>query len=230
VSVVGGGIIGLSIAWECARRGHRVTVHDPDPGGGASHVAAGMLAPVGESYFGERELTELLLECARRWPGYAAELAAATGHELGHRTEGTLQVGLTADDLAQLRRLWAYQRELGAEVVALDGDALREREPLLHPRARGVLVASDHQVDPRRVVAALRELVPVRQGGGAGAVRPGRRRGGAGRGLRQRHAGRAAGAPGAGGGAAAARPGRAETRHPGVRRRPPRIPGAPPRR
>ncbi|MEU8077478.1 glycine oxidase ThiO [Catellatospora citrea] len=163
VSVVGGGIIGLSIAWACARRGHAVTVHDPAPGRGASHVAAGMLAPVGESYFGERELTALLLECARRWPEYAAELAGATGHELGHRTEGTLQVGLTADDLAQLRRLWTYQRELGAEVVALDGDKLREREPLLHPRARGVLVESDHQVDPRRVVAALCELVPVRR-------------------------------------------------------------------
>lgn len=163
VSVVGGGIIGLSIAWECARRGHDVTVYDPDPGRGASHVAAGMLAPVGESYFGERELTELLLECARRWPAYAAELAAATGHELGHRTEGTLQVGLTADDLAELRRLWTHQRELGAEVIALDGDGLREREPLLNPRARGVLVESDHQVDPRRVVAALRELVPVRR-------------------------------------------------------------------
>ncbi|GAA1618201.1 glycine oxidase ThiO [Catellatospora bangladeshensis] len=163
VSVVGGGIIGLSIAWECARRGHDVTVYDPDPGRGASHVAAGMLAPVGESYFGERELTELLLECARRWPAYAAELAAATGHDLGHRTEGTLQVGLTADDLAELRRLWTYQRELGADVLALDGDGLREREPLLNPRARGVLVASDHQVDPRRVVAALRELVPVRR-------------------------------------------------------------------
>ncbi|MEV4414183.1 glycine oxidase ThiO [Catellatospora sp. NPDC049609] len=163
VSVVGGGIIGLSIAWECARRGHDVTVYDPAPGRGASHVAAGMLAPVGESYFGERELTELLLECARRWPAYAAELSAASGRELGHRTEGTLQVGLTADDLAELRRLWTHQRALGAEVIALDGDRLRELEPLLHPRARGVLVESDHQVDPRRVVAALRELVPIRR-------------------------------------------------------------------
>ncbi|GHJ46129.1 glycine oxidase ThiO [Catellatospora sp. TT07R-123] len=163
VSVVGGGIIGLSIAWECARRGHEVTVYDPDPGSGASHVAAGMLAPVGESYFGEQELTELLLESARRWPAYARELAAASGHELGHRTEGTLQVGLTADDLAQLRRLWTHQRELGTPVVTLDSDQLREREPLLHPRARGVLVESDHQIDPRKVVAALRSLVPVRR-------------------------------------------------------------------
>nr|BFE76620.1 hypothetical protein GCM10020092_099210 [Actinoplanes digitatis] len=44
VVVVGGGIIGLSIAWRCAQRGLAVTVHDDGGDGGAWYAAAGMLA------------------------------------------------------------------------------------------------------------------------------------------------------------------------------------------
>ncbi|WBB55100.1 glycine oxidase ThiO [Verrucosispora sp. WMMD573] len=157
VAVVGGGPIGWAVAWRCAARGLRVVVHDPAPGSGASQVAAGMLAPVAEAYFGERELTALLTESAGRWPGFAAELTEVTGTDIGYRTEGTLMVGLTTDDLAEARRLWAYQQELGLPVTPLRPSPLREREPALAPRVRGgALAATDHQVDPRRLVPALR--------------------------------------------------------------------------
>nr|WP_240742046.1 glycine oxidase ThiO [Micromonospora zingiberis] len=157
VAIVGAGPIGLAIAWRCAARGLRVVVHDPAPGSGASYVAAGMLAPVAEAYFGEHELTGLLTESARRWPGFAAELTEATGVDIGYRTEGTLMVGLTADDLAEARRLWAYQQGLGLPVTPLRPSQLRDYEPALAPRVRGgALAATDHQVDPRRLVPALR--------------------------------------------------------------------------
>ncbi|MEH0937057.1 glycine oxidase ThiO [Micromonospora psammae] len=157
VAVVGAGPVGLAIAWRCAARGLRVVVHDPAPGSGASHVAAGMLSPVAEAYFGEHELTGLLAESAARWPGFAAELAEAAGTDLGYRTEGTLVVGLTGDDLAEAGRLWSYQQGLGLPITPLRPSQLREREPALAPRVRGGAVApGDHQVDPRRLVAALR--------------------------------------------------------------------------
>lgn len=157
VAVVGAGPVGLAIAWRCAQRGLRVSVHDPAPGSGASRVAAGMLAPVAEAYFGERELTELLTESAARWPGFAAELAGAASADLGYRTDGTLVVGLTADDLAEARRLWSYQQGLGLPITPLRPSPLRDREPALAPRVRGgALAPGDHQVDPRRLVAALR--------------------------------------------------------------------------
>jgi glycine oxidase len=152
VSVIGAGIIGLTIAWECGRRGHEVVVDDPSPGSGASSVAAGMLAPVGEAYFGEPELTALLVEAASRWPSFVREL----GEDVGYRTEGTLQIGLTADDMRELSRLWEFQRSLGFEVEKITP---RELEPLVHARARGVLARSDHQVDPQRVVRALLKRV-----------------------------------------------------------------------
>jgi glycine oxidase len=157
VAVVGGGVIGLAVAWRCARRGLRVRVHDPAPGQGASYASAGMLAPVSEAYFGEAELTGLLVESANRWPGWAAELTADSGVEIGYRAEGTLIVALTGDDMAVVERLRAYQAGLGLPIISQRPAQLREREPLLSPRLRGGAYApDDRQVDPRRLVAALR--------------------------------------------------------------------------
>jgi glycine oxidase len=156
VVVVGGGVIGLSIAWRLAQQGLGVSVVDERPGGGASSVAAGMLAPVTEVHYGEEDQLALALASARAWPGFAAALEAVTGAAVGYRTVGTLLVGLDADDTAVLDELFAFQRRLGLDVERLRGRACRELEPLLAPRVRGGLHApGDHQVDPRCVVAAL---------------------------------------------------------------------------
>jgi glycine oxidase len=154
VAVVGGGVIGLSVAWRCAQRGMSVTVYDPRPGSGASSVAAGMLAPVSEAYFGEPDLTALMVASAGLWPGFAAELAEHG--DIGYRTDGTLVVALTADDLAAASRLWRYQASLGLPVTELSSGEMREAEPVLHPRIRRGARVEDHQADPRRLVAVLR--------------------------------------------------------------------------
>lgn len=156
VAVVGGGVIGLSIAWRCAQRGLRVTVFDPEPGSGASSAAAGMLAPVTEAHFGEEPLLRLALDSARRWPGFAAELAEATGDDLGYRTDGTLLVAYSDDDLAEIQRLHRFYGSLGLAASRLTGGEARALVPLLTPRIRGGMVAAgDHQVDPRRLSRAL---------------------------------------------------------------------------
>lgn len=160
VIVIGGGLIGLAAAWRAARAGLEVTVLDDTPGGGASHVAAGMLAPVTEVTYGEDRLLQLTIASARRWPAFAAELEETTGEEVGYRADGTLLVGLDADDVRVLADLHAFQRDLGLDVERLRSRACRDREPLLSPRVRGGLLAGDdHQVDPRRVVAALLRAV-----------------------------------------------------------------------
>jgi glycine oxidase len=143
-AVVGGGIIGLSIAWRLVRRGVDVTVYDTGTSG-AWWVAAGMLAAGGESVFEVPALGTLLAESARRWPGFAADL----GGDLGYDDAGTLSVALTGDDVAEAGRAWGRR--------GLTPTALRELEPALSPRVRaGVHAPDDRQVDPRLVVAALR--------------------------------------------------------------------------
>jgi glycine oxidase len=156
VLVVGGGIIGLVTAWRAAQRGLATAVADPSPGGGAAHVAAGMLAAVTELQYGEQTLLDLNLASAARYPDFVAELTEATGLDTGYRTCGTLAVALDADDRARLRELHAFQTSLGLESTWLSGRECRRLEPLLAPGVRGGLrVDGDHQVDPRRLAAAL---------------------------------------------------------------------------
>ncbi|MFH8555270.1 MULTISPECIES: glycine oxidase ThiO [Streptomyces] len=156
VLVIGGGIIGLVTAWRAAGRGLRTAVVDPAPGGGAAHIAAGMLAAVTELHYGEQTLLGLNLASARRYPDFTAELEEASGRRIGYRRCGTLAVALDADDRALLRELHALQLRSGLDSEWLTGRECRRLEPMLAPGVRGGLrVDGDHQVDPRRLAGAL---------------------------------------------------------------------------
>ncbi|WP_329024472.1 MULTISPECIES: glycine oxidase ThiO [unclassified Streptomyces] len=156
VLVIGGGIIGLVTAWRAAQRGLSTALADPEPGGGAAGVAAGMLAAVTELHYGEETLLGLNLASAERYPAFTAELEEASGRDIGFRACGTLAVALDADDRAHLRELHELQRRSGLESEWLTGRECRRLEPMLAPGVRGGLrVDGDHQVDPRRLAAAL---------------------------------------------------------------------------
>ncbi|MEV0268468.1 glycine oxidase ThiO [Hamadaea sp. NPDC050747] len=165
VAVVGAGPIGLACAWRLARRGHAVTVHS-DGAPGAWHAAAGMLAPVAEAAFGEHRLTELLVASVQAWPAFAAELG-----DVGYARSGSLLVGVTAADQAEIARYRSYQDSLGLPVEALSAGELRQREPALHPGVRtGAHTEIDAQVDPRRLVERLTSAVRAAGAAWAGKV------------------------------------------------------------
>jgi len=167
VIVVGGGVIGTAIAWRAASSGLAVTLIDPGGDGRgtgdprtedkASLVAAGMLGPVSESVFGEQDLLNLNLHAIDRFPGFNRELEAATGHDTGLRTEGTLAVAYDSGDLAALDRLTDFRHSIGLKAERLDARECRKLEPFLAPGTRGgVLATGDLSVDNRRYLAALR--------------------------------------------------------------------------
>ena len=169
--VVGGGVIGLSCAWRLAQRGARVALLERgEPGAGATRVAAGMLAPVGELSFGEPQLLELTLAAARLYPQFVAELEAASGRPTGYARLGALHVALDRDEAAQLRRVHDLQRSLELEAEWLSPRRCRELEPGLTPSLHGgVLAAGEAAVDPRALseallAAAVAEGVEVRTG------------------------------------------------------------------
>jgi glycine oxidase len=160
VLVVGGGIVGLAVAWRAAGRGMSVTLLERDLSGrGASHVAAGMLAPVSEVEFGHagRRVLELGLRSAAMWPAFAAELQqAAQGSGVGLRSTGTLLIARDADEALELERLIACRETLGLAVERLRPSDARAREPALAPAIRLALEApEDHSVDPRLALSAL---------------------------------------------------------------------------
>nr|WP_325053018.1 FAD-dependent oxidoreductase [Thermomonospora amylolytica] len=139
--VVGAGVIGLATAWRVARRGRAVTVLDPDPAGGASRVAAGMLTPVSELTYGEEPLLHLGIASRDRYPAFVAELEEASGHRTGYRRDGILEVAFDSDDLAFLNDLRRFQESLGIPAEALTGRECRRLEPMLAPSVRGGLLA-----------------------------------------------------------------------------------------
>jgi glycine oxidase len=169
--IVGGGAIGLCCAWRAARRGGRVIVLDrAEPPAGATRVAAGMLAPIGELAFGEPELLRMTLAAAELYPGFVAELEAASGMSSGYERHGALHIALDRDEAAELRRVHDLQRSLGLGAEWLPPRRCRELEPGLTPSFNGGVHAPEEAaVDPRRMSAALlaalaAEGVEVRSG------------------------------------------------------------------
>jgi glycine oxidase len=158
VVVIGAGVIGLSIAWRLAQRGAAVTVFDQGTAGaGASHAAAGMLAICAEAEPGEEALVTLGRASQALWPAFAREVEDAAGAPVDLRTEGTLLVALTADDQARLQHRLAFQKSLGLPIEWISGAEARRREPHLAPGIAGAVASpEDHQVDNRKLVAALR--------------------------------------------------------------------------
>jgi glycine oxidase len=158
--VVGGGIIGLAVAWRARQRGLSVTLLERGECGQAtSRIAAGMLAPVMEVEFGDagRRVLELGLRSAELWPSFAEELVAATGVELPLMRTGALFLARDDDEARELERQLAFRESLGLRVQRLLASEARKLEPALAPTMRLALSApDDHSVDPRVVLAALR--------------------------------------------------------------------------
>lgn len=157
VAIVGAGVIGLSCAFELARRGRSVIVVErEDVGFGASTVAAGMLTPSFEVELTPPELVELQLDSLRRYPQFIADVESAGGLSCEYRDDGTLWVSRHRDDELELDHLCQIQEDRGLPARRLTGRETRAIEPYLSPRIiGGLLVETDHQVNSRKLVPAL---------------------------------------------------------------------------
>jgi glycine oxidase len=166
LAVVGGGVIGLAVAWRATKQGLRVVVLERgEPGRGTSHVAAGMIAPVSEARRTEQELLRLGLASAAVYPEFVAELVEATGHDPGYLACGTLAAARDDDDAAALERELLLRQGLELPVRRLRASEARRLEPALAPTLRLALeIPDDHAIDPRKLTAALADA--VRRAGG----------------------------------------------------------------
>jgi glycine oxidase len=156
VIVVGGGIIGLSAAFQLARRGHRVAVIDDQPGGGASFAAAGMLAPGAESSPEHERLTAITLRARRMWPEFAEQLAESSGTDVRLHEVGSLFVAWNAGDHQEVDRYLTVAHAHGISSRPIDRHHCPEPFNGLSDRIRsGTLVPDDAYVDPDAVIKAL---------------------------------------------------------------------------
>ncbi len=156
VLVIGGGIMGASIARELALAKVQVTVLERSvPGAEASTAAAGMLAPQLEASTPGAFLALSLLSRAM-YPRWTEELTAETQVGVDYAASGALQLAFTEAELHALDATIAWQRAAGLRAELLSADELRKLEPGVGPEALAAAhFPDDHQVDPRKLMRAL---------------------------------------------------------------------------
>lgn len=156
VVVVGGGIIGTSIAWRLARH-CRVSLFDAGVlGGEASWAGAGMLVPASEYDSACPELT-FALDSLKQWPSYVAELESESGARIDFRLCGSVELAATEAEFEKLRARAAVHRGLGIDCSPVAGGEVRRMLPGLTGNVyAGVLYPKEGQVNPRSVMSVLR--------------------------------------------------------------------------
>ena len=161
VLIVGGGVIGLSIARELRRRDARagITVIDRGKvGQEASWAAGGMLAPNLECSRHD-DFYRLCARSGEMYPKFADELLSETGIDIELERSGTLYLAFSAGDEAALRQKFVDQSAAGSPVARLRPKELSVLEPNLTRSAAGALLyPNDWQVEPRKLIAALAEF------------------------------------------------------------------------
>lgn len=164
VAVVGGGVIGCSVAYHAARRGASVALFEAGRiASGASGAAAGMLAAQAEAHE-PGPLLDLLLESRGMHRALGEELYEKTDLDPEHAWTGTMRVAADEDARERLRSSYLWQRARGLCARWLGGEEARELEPALSPRVLAALyLPEDGQVNSPRLVRAL-ALAAEREG------------------------------------------------------------------
>lgn len=155
VAIVGGGLIGVSSAFELARRKLRVVVLDrQQPGREASWAAAGMLAPGPESP-GSAALVPLMQESFRLYPDFVRAIEENSGKQTDFRRDGTLEIFFGADGESARDRFAREQQRLGIPVEAVSLETAREMERSLGASAvAAAWLPEEASIDPRLLMEA----------------------------------------------------------------------------
>ncbi|MGQ0542749.1 MAG: glycine oxidase ThiO [Blastocatellia bacterium] len=161
--VIGGGVIGLSIARELHKNGGRkITVIDRGIAGQeASIAAAGMLAPNAET----DEIGDFYRFCresGKLYPGFARNLLEETGIDIELDRSGTFYLAFSEKDSNELEKRFKWQKDSGIGVERLSAEEILKAEPFVSPIVRGGLFfPNDWQVENRKLIAALRRYAEL---------------------------------------------------------------------
>ncbi|MBK6724278.1 MAG: glycine oxidase ThiO [Acidobacteria bacterium] len=163
VLIIGGGVIGLSIARELHKQGaKRISIVEKGVcGEESSWAAAGMLGPQAEADSGG-SFFDMTLASRDLYPDFAAELEAETGIDVGLDRSGTFYFAFSDEDVRALRERYEWQKKAGFPVELLTADEARRAEPFASPSVREALFfPGDWQVDNRKLLAALRKYAEI---------------------------------------------------------------------
>jgi glycine oxidase len=139
VIIIGGGVIGGSIAYHLSKQGHKVLLLERDRiVSGASNAAAGMLGAQSEMHEGDA-LFELAVRSRSRFPKLAEELKELSGIDIGLVQKGMLKAAFTAEQAVEYQRNIAYQHSVGEQAAWLTASQAQRMEPALSEHICGAM-------------------------------------------------------------------------------------------
>ncbi len=164
VLIIGGGVIGLSLARELHKKGIRkITIleKNSDTGTESSYAAAGMLAPHAET----DRLDDFYRFCEMSndlYSEFAGELYEETGVDIELDKSGTLYLAFTENDVLEIRHRFDWQKKAGLDVERLSPVEIHKLEPFVSPDVlEGLLFPNDWQVENRKLLNALKKYAEI---------------------------------------------------------------------
>lgn len=154
IAVVGGGLLGRSLAWRAARAGARVALYDAAGSkgeGSAGWAAAGMIAPTTEAIDADVQIASMGNHSLSLWPRWLAELPVP----VFYRDNGTLLLWHREDagEAVRAQRKFASQQ---LPIKQIGSARIREMEPALATRfSEALYISNEAQVDNRAFLKAV---------------------------------------------------------------------------
>ncbi|HXH69893.1 MAG TPA: glycine oxidase ThiO [Pyrinomonadaceae bacterium] len=163
ILIIGGGIIGLSLARELHIKGVRkITILERGKiGGEATSAAAGMLAPQAEAEKPDN-FFHFCSDSKNLYINFADQLFAETGVDIELDRNGTLYLAFSEADVMEIRRRYDWQKKAGLAVEHLSAEEVRKAEPFVSPDVREALFfPNDWQVENRKLLIALQKYAEL---------------------------------------------------------------------
>ncbi|MCA0901903.1 glycine oxidase ThiO [Microbulbifer agarilyticus] len=166
IAIAGAGLMGRLLAWRLSTAGYRVSLFDTgslDNPSGACYTAAGMISPLAELFHCPLPIYELGMCSLQYWPQWVARLEQEVGVCVDYRQSGSVLVAHPQDRSELLQ----FQQELAAKLGGagddqlrwLDSRGLNALEPELDRFEQGLFLASEADVDNRKLLPALLQAV-----------------------------------------------------------------------
>ena len=152
MTIIGGGVIGCSVAYHLARRGWSdvLLLEKETLTSGTTWHAAGLIATSGFT-------TETSMELAKYTRDLYASLEAETGHATGFRAVGTLQIAANEGILEDLRRKASFNKYMGIESEEISPAEVKSMWPLARTDdiLAGFFAENDGRANPVDVTISL---------------------------------------------------------------------------
>ena len=165
ILIIGGGVIGLTLARELHQKGVRkITIVERGAiGKEASFAAAGMLSPQAEADRAD-EFFDFCNDSRDLFPFFSARLLDETGIDIELDTSGTLYAAFTKKDVEELRERFEWQKAYGLQTEHLSAEETHKIEPFISPDSlESLFFPDDWQVDNRKLIEALRKYAEINE-------------------------------------------------------------------